>query len=51
MAMTSIKSADGATPKRLLRIPRFAEIRANGIMSFSMSNAPCENGSNIGMRR
>ena len=49
--MTSINRADGATPSLLLRMPRFAEIRANGIMSFKISSAPCEKGSKIGISR
>lgn len=46
-----MNNADGATPNLLLRIPKLAEIKAKGIMIFSMSSAPCENGSKIGIRR
>jgi len=49
MAITTMKSADGATPNLLFRIPRFAEINANGIISFNINNAPWENGSKIGI--
>ncbi len=49
MAITTMKSADGATPSLLFRIPRLAEIRAKGIISFKISKAPWENGSNIGI--
>jgi hypothetical protein len=51
MAMTNMKRADGATPNLLFRIPRFAEMSAKGMRSFSMSKAPCEKGSKIGIRR
>ena len=49
--MTTMKSADGATPSLLLRMPRFAEMSANGIMSFRISNAPWDQGSKTGIRR
>lgn len=49
MAITSMKSAEGATPSRLFRMPRLAEIRAKGIISLTVSSAPCENGSKTGM--
>ena len=49
MAMTSINSADGATPKCLFKMPRFAEMRAKGIMSLSTSSPPWENGSKMGI--
>ena len=51
IAMTTMNKALGATPSRLLRMPRLALMTANGIMIFSISNAPCENGSNTGMSR
>jgi hypothetical protein len=44
-----MKSADGATPNLLFKIPRLAEMRAKGIISFNISSAPWENGSKIGM--
>src|ERR1700760_4480806 len=50
-AMTTMKSADGATPNRLLRIPRLAEINANGIKSFRIKSAPWEKGSKTGINR
>jgi hypothetical protein len=37
--MTTINSADGATPNLLFKIPRLAEIRAKGIINFRISNA------------
>lgn len=46
-----MNNADGATPKRLLRMPRLAEMSANGIMSLRISSAPCENGSKTGISR
>lgn len=47
--MTTMKSAEGATPSLLLRIPRLAEMRAKGTISFSMRRAPWEKGSKTGM--
>jgi hypothetical protein len=46
-----MNNADGATPKRLLRMPKFAEMRAKGTMSLNMRSAPCENGSKTGTSR
>jgi hypothetical protein len=46
-----MKRAEGATPSRLFKMPRFAEIRAKGIMSLTIRRAPCENGSKTGTKR
>lgn len=51
MAMTTMNRALGATPSLLLRTPKFALMRANGIISLSTRRAPCENGLKTGMRR
>lgn len=51
MAMTTMNNADGATPIRRFKMPRFAETSANGIMSWRMSRAPCEKGSKMGISR
>lgn len=51
MAMATMNRADGATPNRMLRTPRLADSKANGIISLRMSSAPWENGLNTGMRR
>src|SRR5512140_2969935 len=49
--MTTMRRAEGATPSRLFKIPKLAEMRANGIMSFRINMAPCENGSKTGISR
>jgi hypothetical protein len=49
IAITTMKSADGATPNLLFKIPRLAEIKAKGIISFNINNAPWEKGSKIGI--
>lgn len=49
MAMTTMKSAEGATPRRLFRMPRLAEMRAKGTISFSIRSAPWEKGSKTGI--
>lgn len=46
-----MKRAEGATPSRRFSTPSAAEMSANGIISFSTSSAPCENGSNTGNSR
>jgi hypothetical protein len=51
IAMTTMKRADGATPNLLFKIPRFAEIKANGIISFKIKRPPCEKGSKTGIIR
>jgi len=50
-AITNMNKAEGATPRRLLRMPRFADTRANGIMSLRIRRAPWEKGSKMGIRR
>lgn len=46
-----MNNADGATRSRLFNIPRFAEMSANGIMSFTINKAPWEKGSKMGTSR
>lgn len=40
--------AEGATPRRRLRIPRFALMMANGIRIFRISSAPWRKGLKMG---
>lgn len=49
--MTSIKSDEGGTRKRRVRMPRLAEMTANGMRSLRTRRAPWEKGLKTGMRR
>lgn len=44
-----MKRAEGATPRRRLRIPKFALMMANGIRIFRISSAPWEKGLKMGI--
>lgn len=46
-----MKSDEGGTRKRRVRIPKLAEMTANGIRSLSRRRAPCEKGLKTGIRR
>lgn len=46
-----MNNAEGATPSRLFKIPKLAEIKANGTMSFQISKAPWDSGSKTGTSR
>src|SRR6478735_7263076 len=50
-AITTMKSAEGATPSLRLRRPKAALRAANGTMSLRMRSAPWEKGSKMGTRR
>jgi hypothetical protein len=51
IAITTMNSALGATPSLLFKIPKLAEINANGTISFNINNDPWENGSKTGISR
>lgn len=49
IAITTMNSAEGATPILLFSMPRLADTSAKGIISFKINSTPCENGSKMGM--
>lgn len=46
-----MKSEEGGTRKRRVRMPRLAEMTANGMRSLRTRRAPWEKGLKTGMRR
>jgi len=49
--VTNVRRFEGATPGHCLKIDRFAENRANGIISLSANCAPCEKVLKIGNKQ
>jgi hypothetical protein len=51
MVVTNVKRVVGATPGHCLRMVRFPENRANGIIRLSTNSAPCKKVLRIGNKQ